>query len=119
MCKEGVKIGRRTAYRSHLAAVVPPAISPLIGANPSRVGLILSADTLVLINAGTGIDFYADPSTNGGPFAGLNQYVATRLFRVEEWGQLVTGAVWCDSASVGPMNVYVTELYLTQILESI
>ncbi len=117
MCKEDIRIKRKTKWNGGEINPYGGGATKLLSANPERVTFSAGMLRLAAMNdTDTVMIFVLD----GGVRQGLFTFSPTSGYgtvRVEDIGQLITGEIWAVATLANGIELWYNEVVLTQPLE--
>lgn len=119
MCKEDIRIKRKTAFR-RVDPIQPGAVpQKMFSANPERVSLVIAWQQAVGNATNSYACLVADGERAFTPVGTITQDNGHCILTVEEVGQLVTAELHIFGSSDGDVFVHGTEVFFTEPLESL
>lgn len=107
MCIEDIRMGRKTWFRQ-TQTVVAPVGFVVVPADAKRVGITVER------TSGTATVLHAGSDLNTFRFAIIYHSFPNPMLRVEQWGQLITGAITVLDSAAGGFTVTITELFMDE-----
>lgn len=117
MCKEDVRIKRKTAYRTYNVGEVGTAYQVACPANPDRVALIVAYGANVTTLTDSPYLKVAGPKfTTDNCWGVVTAYQGTQTWTIEQLGSLLTEQVYVAGSDGSADFAIVTEVYFLQEL---
>lgn len=119
MCKEDVRIKRKTVAKSVKVDSIGGTPSPALPTNPSRVSLIVGVRGYVWDSPLSTLEVYAGNTTDAPILATLSAATPSVVLRVEDVGILVTYDISVASLDANNPNVTVSEVFFNEALSDL
>lgn len=119
MCKEDVRIKRKTATRTFGRTLAGGSLVPALPANPDRVALTVGINTTTLLTTSAGCVVGALDGSTFIPLLFINGYRYVGTVSLEDVGRVLTYPIVVNEVTAGGQGYAVTESFFAEPLEAL
>ena len=119
MCKEDVRISRKTAAKSVVKTPAGLTAEPIFPARPDRVAIVFSFSGTQVPNPDAMMLLQTEPSVTSPVLAAITIGRPSVVLRLEDVGVLVTYPLYLSDLNTAGESVTITEVFYTEALSDL
>lgn len=119
MCKEDVRISRKTAAKSVVKTPAGVTAEPVFPARPDRVAIVFSFSGTLVPNPDAMMLLQTEPSATSPVLAAITLGRPSTVLRLEDVGILITYPIYLSDLNTVGESVTITEVFFTEALNDL